>query len=278
VRISFLCVAALLAPQAPLSAQSPKFEVASIKECKIIDRPPPSTNSPGRLSLGCWPLWRLIADAYQTFAAGRQDPLKLPVPQPPEGRPDWMSSARYSIDAKAETPQDGAMLRGPMMRALLEERFQLKAHLEMREVSGYIMTVDKGGLKLKLSTEDSCVHADLTNLTQSSVPGPKPWCLNPIVKRGPVTVLDVQGIPLDVFCRLLNIGGSPVINGTGLTLPYDIHLEWTPDEPSPPGAAAAPPASAEIAAMRSQLGLRLDPGKGKREFLVIDHIERPSEN
>jgi hypothetical protein len=79
--------------------------------------------------LTCWPLWHLIGDAYETFADGTQDPLKLPVALPPEG-PAWINSAFYTIDAKTETPQDGAMMRGPMMRTLLEERFQLKTHRE----------------------------------------------------------------------------------------------------------------------------------------------------
>jgi uncharacterized protein (TIGR03435 family) len=277
VRIPILCIAAVLAPHFTLHAQTPKFEVASVKECKPNEPAPPSISSPGRLSLSCWALSRLIGDAYDTFAAGKQDPLKLPTARPAAG-PAWINSTSYSIDAKADGPQDGAMMRGPMMRALLEERFQLKAHHEMREVSGYIMTVDKGGLKLKPSTDDSCIRADVTDLTLSSKPGPKPWCLNPIVQRGSVNVFDVRGITMDVFCSLMKIAGSPVINATGLVGPYDIHLEWANEEPPPPGAPPAPPASAQIAATRTQLGLRLEPGKGKHEVLVIDHVERPSEN
>ncbi len=131
----------------PALHAQPKFEVVSIKECKARDPAPPSNSSPGRLSLGCWPLWRLIAEAYDTYASGKVDPLKLLFPRPLEAAPSWIDSARYTIDAKAESPQSGAMMRGPMMQALLEDRFRLKIHRETREVSGYLMTVAKGGLK-----------------------------------------------------------------------------------------------------------------------------------
>src|SRR5579872_3143675 len=104
---------------AQVSSQ-PKFEVVSIKECADRSTPPPSTSSPGRVSLGCWPMWRLIGEAYDTFVTGAVDRLKQPVPQPPEGGPNWIGSARYTIDAKVESPQTGAMMRGPMMQAVLE--------------------------------------------------------------------------------------------------------------------------------------------------------------
>ena len=144
----------------------PKFEVASIKECKNTDQAPPSISSPGRVSLGCWPLWRLIGDAYETFADGKVDPLKPLVPLPLDSAPAWVNSARYSIDAKAEGPESGAVMRGPMMQTLLEDRFQLKVHRETKEVPAYIMTVAKGGPKLQRTIDGSCNSVDPTNLAQ----------------------------------------------------------------------------------------------------------------
>jgi uncharacterized protein (TIGR03435 family) len=236
--------------------------------------------------LVCWPLWRLIADAYDTFATGKVDPSKPLVPLPLEGGPAWVNSARYTIDAKAEGPQSGAMMRGPMMQTLLEDRFQLKTHRETREVSAYIMTVARGGPKLKPTEEGSCTHLDPTDLAQSPNPGGgKPWCLVPMLtSRGPTTVFDVRGINLDAFAKTLRPPDRrPVINLTGLTGAFDIHLEWEPDvsgSSTPDDGAASLPSShmAAIAATREQLGLRLDPGKGTREFLVIDRVEKPSEN
>jgi uncharacterized protein (TIGR03435 family) len=292
VRKDLLYVAAIFAgfsmarAQDLTSAQSaspakPKFEVASIKECKPADQHFPSTSSPGRLSLSCWSLSRLIADAYETFANGKVDPGKLLVAMPLEGTPDWVNSARYTIDAKAESPQSGAMMRGPMMQALLEDRFQVKVHRETREISGYLMTVDKGGLKLKHTQEGSCVHIDQTDLSQS--PKALPCNAPRVTRNGPLMVFEIRGVSLDVFARLLHPDGRPAFDRTGLTGAFDIRLEWEDDAANPPdansGAASDPsPHASQIEAIRRQLGLRLDPGKGTRELLIIDHVEKPSAN
>ena len=276
----------LVSAQSATPRALPRFEVASVKECKATDRPPPSTSSPGRLGLSCWPLMRLIPEAYEVFASGAVDPRNPSFPfMRIEGAPDWVNSARYSIDAKAESPESAAMMRGPMMQALLEERFHLKIHRETREVPVYIMTVAKEGPKLQPTKEGSCNQLDTTNLTQSLKipPGGKPWCVVPSpVRNGTAWVWDVSGISIDVFSKLLNIAGRPVIDRTGLTGTFDIHLEWGDNDPNAPppdgGAASEPPNTSIVSAIRKQLGLQLDSGKGPREFLVVDHLERPSSN
>jgi uncharacterized protein (TIGR03435 family) len=96
-----------------------------------------------------------------------------------------------------------------MMQAVLGDRFQLKIHRETREVAAYLMTVAKGGLKLKPAEEPSCNHADPTDLLSLSLslspkipPGGKPWCLNPtMTKKGTLMVFDVHGMTLDDFAK-----------------------------------------------------------------------------
>jgi uncharacterized protein (TIGR03435 family) len=290
LRVATLSVAGLwsqkLASGQTVPPAKPKFEVASIKECKGADHAPPSTSSPGRLGLSCWPLMRLIQEAYEVFASGEVDPRNPSFPfAPVEGAPNWVNSVRYSIDAKAEAPERGAMMRGPMMQTLLEERFQLKTHREARGVPAYIMTVTKDGPKLQPTKEGTCNQLDPTDLTQSIriPPGGKPWCvIPPPVRNGTKWAWDVSGMSLDVFSKLLKIGGRPVLDRTGLTGTFDIHLEWTADDPdaSPPdgGAASEPPNTSIVSAIRKQLGLQLGSGKGPREFVIIDHVERPSGN
>ena len=269
------------APAQSTSPARPKFEVVSIRECEGRVQSPPDISSSGRLRLGCWPLTRLISDAYDTFATGKVDLLKPPNAIPPEGTPSWANSTRYTIDAKADGPQSGAMMRGPMMQALLEDRFQVKVHRGTRELSGYVMTVDKGGLKLKPAREGSCDHIDPSDLDQSPPAMP---CNTPLVTRnGSLTVLDMRGVSLDVFARFLRPDGRPVIDQTGLTGTFDIHLEWEPaaaNSPDPDTGPASDPSphASTIEAMRRQLGLRLDPGKGTREMLVLDRVEKPSAN
>jgi uncharacterized protein (TIGR03435 family) len=160
-----LCVATIsvagLWAQGPAAGRSgsparPKFEVASIRECKDADRPPPSFSSPGRLALGCVNLKTVILLAYEVFASGKADPLNLMPSTPVEGDPAWVRSARYSIDAKADGPQSAAMMRGPMMQALLEDRFHVRTHRQIREVPVYVMTVAQGGPKLLPAKPGSC--------------------------------------------------------------------------------------------------------------------------
>jgi uncharacterized protein (TIGR03435 family) len=84
--------------------------------------------------------------------------------------------------------------------------------------------------------------------------------------------------------------GRPVIDATGVTGRFDIHLESSKDEdtagtaPGPPDAPTAttpsdPPGGTSIfAAIQRELGLKLDPAKGPHEYIVIDHVERPTAN
>ena len=77
--------------------------------------------------------------------------------------------------------------------------------------------------------------------------------------------------------------GRTVIERTGLTGTFDVHLTWSIDPLAGPAApdTASPPDLAGpslFTALQDQLGLRLESAKGPVEVLVIDHIEKPSEN
>jgi uncharacterized protein (TIGR03435 family) len=129
----------------------------------------------------------MIRQAYLTFADGRQNPLAGTVPI--QGGPDWISSFsdRYEVNAKAEGTPTQEMMGGPMLQALLEDRFKLRIRRETRAVPVYVMTVAKGGLKLKEVEEGSCDPMDLTRperpafsspdgLTEILQPGEKTTC------------------------------------------------------------------------------------------------------
>jgi uncharacterized protein (TIGR03435 family) len=169
-----------------------------------------------------------------------------------------------------------------MMQALLEERFHMKTHRETREVPVYLLTVDKGGPKFQAAKQGSCQPSDTSGDFIPHFDGIP--CGEPRVSRkGPVTVIDFRGVTLDAFAKDLHPDGRSVIDRTGLAGTFDIHLEEEAEAPRAPapgsGAASDPsPSSSFIVALREQLGLRLVPAKGPVEFLVIDHIEKPSEN
>jgi uncharacterized protein (TIGR03435 family) len=275
----------ILGAYATLNGQSerhegPAFEVVSIKEC-ASGQEEGSAASPGRLKLGCWPLWRVIAYAYDTYSNGKLDLTKPLAPAPPIGGPAWVNSTRYMIEATSGTPQGGAMMRGPMMQALLEERFQVKVHWETKEGPAYFLTADKNGTKLRATEAESCQKPDPIKVALSpalSQDG-KPLCMGPIMtQRGPLTVFDLRGATVTVFSTFVHPDGLPVIDRTGLTGAYDFHLEWETDADGGVRNDDPSPHMTMILAIGDQLGLRLNRGKGKREVLVIDHVERLSQN
>src|ERR1700677_4019842 len=116
----------------------PKFEVASVKRSNGCqdgggrggDGGGGGSWSPGRLSLECRSLMNLVQIAYVEFADGKRRSPDRGVPI--EGGPSWINSDRYDIDAKADDAPGREMMSGPMMQALLEDRFKLKMRREIR--------------------------------------------------------------------------------------------------------------------------------------------------
>jgi uncharacterized protein (TIGR03435 family) len=200
---------------------------------------------------------------------------------PISGGPAWIDSARYDVNAKPAGPQTEEMMNGPMMQALLEDRFKLKVHRETREIPVYALTVAKGGVKLKPFKEGSCTPIDFAKLTlatlDSRVPGVD-YCRNVGRRTGGIETYDAQGTSLDEFC-ILQFGrmDRPVINRTGIAGLFDIYLEFAPGA-TDPDAASDPAGPSIFTALQQQLGLKLERAQGPGEFIVIDHVEKPSGN
>jgi uncharacterized protein (TIGR03435 family) len=244
-------------------------------------------SSPGWLSTGCDVLvddnnLGLIQRAYVRFAGGHANPMGVLAIK---GGPGWIHSDMYKIDAKSEGHPSMEMMQGPMLQTLLEDRLKLKIHRETTEGPVYALTLAKGSSKLKPFKAGSC---ELTPLT-FPVPAPPPgqrYCKAMISFRGPS--LDAEGTTLSEFSKLLNLAlDRPVIDKTGLAGRFDIHLEFAADQATPglhglvpdsPAATSDPSGPTIFTAIQEQLGLKLESTKGPVELLVIDHIERPSEN
>src|SRR5262245_11508200 len=135
---------------------SQRFEVASIKPCKDgssangMRRPDVRIPSPGHIFIDCVTLERLMYYAYAGLGGGRSPllnthPLNENVVR---GGPGWVRSEQFNIEAKAQRADRGTLI-GPMLRALLEERFDVKTHRGTEEAPLYALTVAKGGFKLK---------------------------------------------------------------------------------------------------------------------------------
>ncbi len=302
--LAFVAILALCAPlvigmiDAPLiraqSGPRPQFEVASIRRCDDNVAPGgrggglPSF-SPGRMTINCITVQGLIDAAYVMYADGR-NPNLLRLTRPPiEGGPGWIDSERYTINAKAEDNATAYVMEGPLMQTLLENRFQLKIHRETREIPVYNLVVAKGGPKLKPFQEGSCTpmpEMDFTRVPLSVPPLPpgQRYCQVGGGASGPNFDMRAQGVSLDDFAHLL-YPGRPVVNKTGIKGIFEIHYAFGLEDDArrqmteitgvDPGEATLPSA---FVAIQEQLGLKLESAKGKGEFLVIDHIERPDEN
>jgi len=279
-----------------LTAWGQTFEVASIRRCEsaanaAANRGGPGGRaggaemSPGRIDIKCQTVEGLIQMAYNfALHQGAVGQERMPMLVPTDGGPGWTKSERYTISAKAETGVGQDAMRGPMLRALLEDRFQLKVRREAREVPVYALTVAKGGVKLKPHEEGSCVKLDPT---MQGLPT-KPFCgsAKSIRNGGSVTV-QFREVSFEDFARNLGVNAGPqlldrpVIDKTGITGTYDIDLQFAPDSSTPgyqKDAVQDPSGQSIFTAVREQLGLKLEAAKGPVEYLVIDRVERPTEN
>lgn len=185
------------------------------------------------------------------------------------GVPAWAESERYDISAKPDQPgvPNVTQLKS-MVQKLLTERFGLTFHRDKKELSCYILTQAKGGVKM----------------AKSEIPGNLPG----FGGRGPGNV-GVRNSTMAEFSDFLQsrIVERPVVDQTSLEGRFDFTLKWTPDAvqlaaagaggaPPPPPEADAPPDL--FAAMLQQLGLKLESGKAPVEVLVIDKVQKPTDN
>jgi uncharacterized protein (TIGR03435 family) len=281
-----VAVAILIAAGAGLRAQPPaaampKFEVVSVKPCAEAPagRSGGRDQPPARLHVNCETVKSLIRDAYDLQADGHmpsgmitRNSRTLPI----EGGPGWIDSERYYIDAKAEGPQTQEMMKGPMMRTVLEDRFKLKIRRETRQGPVYELKVAQGGPKLEPVEDGKCTPVEDFDFRKLA-PGQKAplLCNGAMVQSGK---LAFTAMSMADFCQNLtwNALDRRVIDKTGIAGKFNFHIEFAPDEAT---AEPAEPAGPSIfTALQQQLGLKLERATGPVEFLVIEHVERPSEN
>ena len=205
------------------------------------------------------------------------------------GAPGWVNSDKYDVEAKMDqatanevrklsedNQQEPARQR--MLQALLADRFKLTTHRETKELPIYSLAVAKGGPKLH--------EAKPGDTYPNGIKGPngRPGGHLMRMGRGELTA---QSIELAQLGHLLSEQmGRTVIDNTGLKGHYDFTLKWTPDRSTPMLSGATGSDSAPLpdsgpsifTAIQEQLGLKLESQKGPVELLVIDHVEKPSEN
>jgi uncharacterized protein (TIGR03435 family) len=264
IALSALMLAGSFAPRWIAFAQEeprPTFDVASIKI--NVDGGPEGGFRPmpgGRLTAKNTSLTNLIAETYGHL-------LYYQV----VGGPGWMNSARFDIEARAHgnPDEDRIML---MLQPLLEDRFKLKLHHETRELPVFTLTAARGGIKLKPSKAGSCVAGDKF---YAPLGGEAKYCgTNRFFRKGSNIEWNATRIDTAAAAKLLSsVLRRTVVDKTGFTGTFDVHVEWTPDSDS---SDAAGPSIFTV--LREELGLKLESAKGPVDVLVIDHAEKPDAN
>jgi uncharacterized protein (TIGR03435 family) len=178
------------------------------------------------------------------------------------GLPKWANSDSFDIQAKMDddvaaafhklSREEGEKQRRLMMQQLLADRFQLKVHHEMKELSIYNLVVSKSGPKLKEPAADA--------------KGSTWWTDGQFSGDRAETALLVYALSHEL--------SRTVIDKTRLTGQYAISLKWTPENKQ----ETADSGPSIFAALDEQLGLKLESAKGPVDTVVVDHIERPGEN
>jgi uncharacterized protein (TIGR03435 family) len=236
----------------------------------------------------------LIKDAYVRFADGRMGSPMLPSLAKIEGGPAWLDSDEYTIEAEADRDVPNAMMAGPMMQALLVDRFQLKIRKEIRNDPVYELSVAKDGSKIQPAKAGPCVEADFVDTTFPSfvredlLTSDRQCRLLQNSRKGPDLIIVARSMSMeDITENLSMLMDRPVIDRTSITGNVDFRLLFGPDDrtpgvrtpPSPAGATLEDPTGPSIfTALLKQLGLNLKPASSAREHFVIDSVSRPSPN
>jgi uncharacterized protein (TIGR03435 family) len=316
-----------------------KFDVVSIKPCGgVAERPmgsgrgvPPGSPqiSPGYLHWECVSLAELIDQAYAGSGLSRtmvpperqlSNVLDRPRPDSPRrvrGGPSWVDSDKYAIEVKisgdttnlTEVERFIALRNAifPPLRAMLEDRFQLKLRKATEEQPMYAMTVAKGGLKITQTAPQKCwQRPPNTPLAQATPPpgfeGTLSCSFNTAgrMNRGN-QVVDIKNGNLTDFARWLSGKMDRyVLDKTGVEGRFTFSLEYASDDSTPADrqdaegehermvrfyAAKGLPQPAQRAPVEADgptifkaleaLGLKLEPTKGPAEYLRIESVQKP---
>ena len=253
------------------------FDVASVRENKNLDPSAGFTVGGQFVPLSTtfratnWDIENLITSAY-----GIDHYQLVNVPK-------WPWPTMFMIEAKGDSEADAkiAKLTGEqqmaeqrhMLQVLLQDRFKLKTHWETKEGDIYNLVVAKGGPKLGAEGSMPKTAEELKMFGGSSGP--------PFYQKNDGQGYDfvAHGCSMSQLVMIFTGQfGRPVIDKTQLTGKYDFVLKYKGRWDRDRNADDMDPTPPMDQALREELGLKLEAAKGPVKLLVIDHIDKPSEN
>jgi uncharacterized protein (TIGR03435 family) len=266
--------AALTALLVPLAAQEPSaFAVVSIK------RTPPDTRSMG---------FRFLPDRFVTtnYAVRALLVLAYGVAGFQIGDlPAWTETEHFDIDARMPPGTFTQRQRAAMLQAMLTDRFKLKTHREPRGLPAYALVLARGDQKFGPFLTSTTLNCDDIRAKRTAA-GTGPTTPEQIMECGflqsgfPDGARRMRARGVSVGELVLAIGNyvdRPVFDRTGLAGEFDLDLTFRPQAggPSLDNKTDAP---LIVTALQEQLGLKLEATTTSVDMLVIDAIERPTEN
>jgi uncharacterized protein (TIGR03435 family) len=235
--------------ETPAAAQSPAFDVASIRS---------SPGGEGRGGRGGPNFLRGPIQITPDGVIARAATLKAVIAWANAAKefqvtgPDWLGSERFDIVAKAAAPSTEDQLRA-MMRTLLGDRFKLALHQTTKEMQAYVLVIAKGGSKLVESTSEG----------ESQI--------EPDRNKMQITILRT---PISQLTDLLyNVLRTPMVDETGLKGRYDLNVNVA--KYAAMSADGAPdPIGLIQTALEEELGLKMESRKMPIDLFVVDRVEK----
>lgn len=255
---------------AAASPELPAFAITSVKPNPKAQSWRLTTTDDGWSGKGVTLRW-ILGEAYYMDHQEKID-----------GFPQWGNSARWDIEGKVDEADAPAFQKLPYMQKcillqnLLADRFNLAVHYDSVVKPVYVLTVAKGGPKLKASTPDE-LPGDMSKEAS-------------LISRSRPGQFSAVNLSISSLASSLTLWtGRNVVDRTGITGRYDIKLEWSPGLGSNANSAASddnpallttsvPAGPSIFTAVEEQLGLKLEPDKAPVQVFVIDHVEEPGPN
>lgn len=272
------------------------FEVATIKPAEPGKRIQPNIGlnmddepiPPGGRLLVQGTIPALIDFAYKILSTHEQQDAML------AHLPKWVATDDFVIQAKAEGNPSKDQMR-LMMQSLLADRFKLALHFETQEMPALALVLDKSGKigpRLRPHADGLPCDAKWTSPPDPSSPSVAPGGFMPFCGANALmftphhsVLVGARGVTLQYIASYIPQWqgfGRPVVDRTGLAGMYDFSLDSIPEsnDTSPPGTDAQLDMGAPnfLAALKEQLGLKLQPTRARIQVPVIDHVEQPSPN
>jgi uncharacterized protein (TIGR03435 family) len=248
-----------------LHAQSPTFDAVSIKRHVGPPGVPSMTGPPGQFrATNAW-ITQFLGTAWDS-------PMGI------KGMPNWVREETYDVEFKwpANTPREQLT---EMFRAMFAERMKLQVHYEVVDDPSFALTVARAdgrlGKGLTRSTLDCEAVAAATRAGRpmpdlANGAGPcRMWESSDTILAGGITMAELAQ-------HLTSPSGRQVVDHTGLDGRWEFVLHYSREERDPNAPLGIYPSIFTV--LQSELGLKLVPFVGKNRLLVIDHIERPTEN